>query len=105
MEGILPQVLPSLYKLIKSIFDSENNPDVAISSSYDAEEAEIAVHMIQAFVEQLRERFQPYVADTIEVRFIFFGLGWIGGLVVVLGFKGKSVIAICADYILISNIS
>lgn len=67
MEGILPQMLPSLYKLIKSIFEAENSPDADIAKSYDAEEAEIAIHMIQSFVEQLREGFQPYVGDTIEL--------------------------------------
>ncbi len=72
MVNYLPQIIPSLFKLVAAIFQSENSVDTEVASSFDAEEAEIAVHMIQAFVEQLRERYVPYVEDTIKVYIVHF---------------------------------
>lgn len=66
----LPRILPSLFSLVKIVFDlhgGQAKPNSADTEgkdeafhSYDNEEAEIAIHMLAVFIEELKDKFYPY---------------------------------------------
>jgi len=56
LEPYLSRILPSLFGLVKIIFDIKK-PQEAVSTSYhtyDDEEAEIAINMLSVFIEELK---------------------------------------------------
>ena len=84
LEGYLNRVLPSLFNLVKNVINNElqlvSNPDMVPTtekedkekkgtgiSTYETEEAEVAIAMLNVFIEQLKELYHPYVQDTVTL--------------------------------------
>lgn len=65
----LPQIIPSLFKLIENVFNDnakQNEVDekkVSINT-FDTEEAEVAINMLSVMMEELKELFADYVEQT-----------------------------------------
>lgn len=67
----LPQIVPSLFKLIENVFN-ENQKDVEGEkkvniNTFDTEEAEVAINMLSVMMEELQELFADYVEQTTQI--------------------------------------
>ncbi|CAD8128052.1 unnamed protein product [Paramecium sonneborni] len=65
----LGDIVPSLFQLIQQVFNmnstgSENGKEL---HTYDNEEAEVAIHMLSVFIEELKQSFFPYVERCIKL--------------------------------------
>lgn len=70
----LPHIIPSLFKLVTNVVEThiklnsydieapDNAEEIAKESinTYETEEAEIAISMLNVFVEELKESYVPY---------------------------------------------
>ncbi|CAK69294.1 unnamed protein product (macronuclear) [Paramecium tetraurelia] len=65
----LGEIVPSLFKLIQQVFNintTESNKKKELLT-YDNEEAEVAIHMLSVFIEELKQSFFPFVEKCIEL--------------------------------------
>lgn len=77
----LPNILPSLFNLVKVVIDTHiklnsfdiDKPDEVDEitkesiNTYETEEAEIAISMLNVFVEELKELYFPYAEQTASI--------------------------------------
>jgi hypothetical protein len=77
----LPAILPSLFQLVQNVIDTHiklnsfdiDKPDEADEiakesiNTYETEEAEIAISMLNVFVEELKELYFPYAEQTATI--------------------------------------
>lgn len=83
MGAYLDKILPSLFALVENVINTElklvNNhtdaqdekketEDVADNiNTFETEEAEVAISMLNVFIEQLKELYAPYVEKTVQL--------------------------------------
>lgn len=74
----MQRILPSLFNLVKVVFDLQRGqlqPNSADTTgdkdeafhTYDNEEAEIAINMLAVFIEELKDKFFPYVETCTQL--------------------------------------
>lgn len=64
----LPNIVPSLFDLVKNVFSAQEKTDEdGIVKTFDQEECDIAINMIEVFIDQFKENFQPYVPIALEI--------------------------------------
>lgn len=56
MSAYLPEIVPGVFHLIEQIMKKEGAEE-----GYDIDEAEIALAMLEVFIEQFGKNFAPYV--------------------------------------------
>ncbi len=76
----LDRILPGLFALVEKVIqeeiamvngevekeDDENNKDKNINT-FETEEAEVAISMLNVFIEELKELYNPYVEKTVNL--------------------------------------
>lgn len=77
----LPMILPSLFKLVEAVISTHlalnsfdiNKPDEAEEltkesiNTYETEEAEVAISMLNVFIEEFKELYVPYAEQTSNI--------------------------------------
>jgi len=66
----LPSILPHLFAMVNKIFEIDYESeveDVSNINTYNTEEAEVAINMLSVFIEELKEKFAPYVEDATKL--------------------------------------
>lgn len=82
LAGSLDQILPSLFALVESVIstelkivnasetkpeEEEKKEEVQNINTFETEEAEVAISMLNVFIEQLKELYSPYVERTVNL--------------------------------------
>lgn len=62
MSAYLPEIVPGVFHLIEQIMKKEGAEE-----GYDIDEAEIALAMLEVFIEQFGKNFAPYVEQTTKL--------------------------------------
>lgn len=68
----LPELVPGLFKIIAAVLKDEVQLDFEDDTkinTYETDEAELAIFMLNIFVEKLSTTFRPYVPQTCEILF------------------------------------
>ncbi|CAD8079878.1 unnamed protein product [Paramecium primaurelia] len=63
----LGQIVPSLFQLIQQVFNINTKESNKELHTYDNEEAEVAIHMLSVFIEELKQSFFPFVEKCIQL--------------------------------------
>ncbi|CAD8204866.1 unnamed protein product [Paramecium octaurelia] len=63
----LPEIIPSLFQLVQQVFKVHTGTADEEFHTYDNEEAEVAIHMLSVFIEELKESFFPYFDSCTQL--------------------------------------
>jgi hypothetical protein len=70
----LPRIIPSLFNLVgqvtKGTASTEEGDSEAKYHTYEAEEAEVAISMLDVFIDKLGQNFSQYVEEATKVKLI-----------------------------------
>jgi hypothetical protein len=81
LAAYLPMILPSLFKLVDNVIKTHlalnsfdlDKPDEAEEltkesiNTYETEEAEVAISMLNVFIEELKDLYEPYAEETSNI--------------------------------------
>lgn len=65
----LPRIIPSLFTLIAQVITKDNKvkDESTKINTYETEEADVAIAMLDVFITELCEDFKPYVEKASEL--------------------------------------
>jgi hypothetical protein len=69
----LNRIIPSLFNLIKEVTSNElpdADGDKKELNTYDVDEAEIAIAMLEVFIEKFDTNFEPFAKQATQVNII-----------------------------------
>jgi len=59
----LTRIIPSLFRLVKEVFLINENPELTSVKTYDQDEADIAINMLEVFIDKIGKNFLPFIDE------------------------------------------